>query len=107
MLGVAFGCATRQVVALDCVPHEVTVFVDGRQLERGTPSVKLERDAPHTLYFKGGVYEPQLVVLESVEGADGLELAPSEICSHTAFVPLRPDVQMELDTSVSEGPPKR
>lgn len=89
----ASGCATKQRVALDCVPRDVTVYVDGRAVATGTQSVELSRDRAHTVYFKGGGYEPRMVVLESVDSG----LSPPDVCSHTAFVPVRPKVQMQLE----------
>ncbi|MBW2267409.1 MAG: hypothetical protein JRH16_02440 [Deltaproteobacteria bacterium] len=99
------SCATTQRVSLDCVPHEVSVFVDGRELRAGTSDVALATDEPHTVFFRGGGYAPRLVVLDSVDGENGTQLSPPDVCSHTAFVPMRPDVEMHIDTSVSEGPP--
>ena len=69
VLGLAFvaGCASTQKVSLECVPSEVSVYVDGRQLEDRPEELKLGVDEAHTVYFKGGGYQPQMVVLESEE----------------------------------------
>ena len=66
----AGGCAAKQRVALDCVPHEVSVYVDGRRLEGSADSVELRADRPHTVFFKGGDYEPRMIVLEPHEVGD-------------------------------------
>jgi len=91
------GCAAKQRVALDCVPHEVSVYVDGRRLEGSPGSVELRADRPHTVFFKGGDYEPRMVVLEPREVGGKSELAPADVCSETAFVPMHPQVEMELE----------
>lgn len=87
------GCATQQRVSLACVPRDVSVYVDGRAVAPGTESVELSRKRTHTVYFKGGGYEPRMLVLESVDS----RLSPPDVCSHTAFVPMRPSVQMHLE----------
>ena len=92
----ATGCAAKQRVSLDCVPHEVSVYVDGRQLEGSPDSVELRADRPHTVFFKGGDYEPRMVVLEPREVDGRSELAPAEVCTETSFVPMQPHVEMEV-----------
>lgn len=90
------GCAAKQRVDLACIPREVRIYVDGRQLEPGTQSVALGVDAAHKLYFTGGGFDPQLVVLERTEGEDGVVLTPRDVCSQTTFQPVRPEVHFEL-----------
>jgi hypothetical protein len=99
----AVGCASKQRITLECVPHEVTVYVDGREVDAGTESLELREDRPHTLFFKGGGYEPRMLVLESREVDGERALSPHDVCSESVFVPMRPEVQME---PVSEGPPE-
>lgn len=96
-LVVVAGCATKQRVALDCVPNDVSVFVDGRELRDSRDGVELRADRAHTVYFKGGGYEPQMVVLEprEVDGTNSLE--PADLCSRTDFVPMAPAVEMRAE----------
>ena len=101
-LVLAGGCAAKQRVALDCVPHEVSVYVDGRRLEGSPDSVELRADRPHTVFFKGGDYEPRMVVLEPREVGGRSELAPADVCSETSFVPMQPQVEMEVETETEE-----
>jgi hypothetical protein len=96
-LVLAGGCAAKQRVSLDCVPHEVSVYVDGRRLEGSPDSVDLRADRPHTVFFKGGDYEPRMVVLEPREVDGRSELAGADVCSETTFVPMQPQVEMELE----------
>ena len=105
LAALALGCAVKQRVALDCVPREVRVYVDGRALDRGTESTDLRRDRAHTVYFKGGGFEPQMVVLESRQAEDGAWLAPADVCSQTAFVPTSPRVEMQVAPEASGGTP--
>ena len=91
-------------MSLECVPHDVSVFVDGRELSAGAADVDLTTDEPHTVFFRGGGYAPQLIVLDSVDDEGERKLSPPDICSRTVFVLTRPDVEMQLDTGVSEAP---
>ncbi len=91
------GCASTQTVDLRCVPREVTVYVDGRELEDRPETIELRRDEAHKIFFKGGSYEPQLVVLESVE-TDGVQrLEPTDLCTETRFVKMQPEVEVHVD----------
>jgi hypothetical protein len=100
----ALGCASKQRVALDCVPREVSVYVDGRKLEKTPESIELRKDQAHTVFFKGGGYQPQMVVLRS-EDVDGeARLLPSDICTEAVFVETRPEVQIEVEPRLSEEP---
>ena len=105
LAALALGCAAKQRVSLDCVPREVSVYVDGRSLDRDTGSIELRRDRDHKVCFKGGGVEPQLGVLESHRAEDGARLAPADICSQTAFVPTSPRVEMQIAPEVSDGTP--
>jgi hypothetical protein len=94
---VASGCATTQTVDLQCVPDEVTVYVDGRELDGRPESIELRSDKDHKIFFKGGPYEPQMVVLEST-GQDGeSRLEPAGLCSETRFVKMRPELEVSVD----------
>ena len=94
----ALGCSTTQTVDLRCVPSEVTVYVDGRELDEVPESIELSQDEAHKLFFKGGPYEPQMVVLESTETAEGeRRLEPADLCSETTFVRMRPEVEVSVD----------
>lgn len=100
----ALGCASKQLVALDCVPHEVSVYVDGRKLEKTPEAIELRKDKAHTVFFKGGGYQPQMVVLNS-EDVDGEKrLSPPDVCTEAVFVETRPEVQIELEPQPSEEP---
>ncbi len=100
----ALGCASKQRIALDCVPHEVTVYVDGRKLEKTPESIELRKDEAHTVFFKGGGYRPQMVVLRS-EDVDGEpRLSPADVCTEAVFVETRPEVEIEVEPRLSEEP---
>jgi len=105
LAALALGCAAKQRVSLECVPREVHVYVDGRSLDPATESVELRPDRAHTVFFKGGGFAPQMVVLESHETAGGARLSPAEVCSHTAFIPTRPQVEMQVAPESLDGTP--
>ncbi len=98
---VALGCASTQKVSLECVPSEVRVYVDGRELEKHPDEIELRTDQPHTFYFKGGGYNPQMVVLVASEVEGEVKLTP-DLCSEVVFAEMRPDVVVELE---EEEPP--
>jgi hypothetical protein len=81
-LAVVLGCAAKQRIALHCVPSEVTVYVDGRELGEAPDSIALRWEE------------------------DGRKrLSPTDLCAEVAFVPMRPEVHMEIDPQVSEDAP--
>lgn len=90
------ACAHSQTFQIDCIPRDVTIFLDGEPLERnprevtvfvdGAPvdrisdSIDLRSDKPHVLFIKGEGYEPAMVVLDTEETADGPVLSPRDLC---------------------------
>jgi hypothetical protein len=97
VLVLAASCASTQQVSLECVPSEVQIFVDGRELEKPRAELKLGVDEPHTLYFKGGSYRPQMVVLEAQEVDGKRVLSNADLCQRLVFTPVSPEVRMHLD----------
>jgi hypothetical protein len=98
LLGAAvFGCATPQRVSLACVPKNVQVFVDGRLIEGSPQALELSKDESHTVFFKGGGYQPQMLVLESREQDGERVLEPADLCSRLVLVEMQPEVKIEVD----------
>lgn len=93
----ALGCATSQRVSLECVPKDVTVFVDGRLIEGSAKTLKLAKDQPHTVFLKGGGYPSQMLVFESRERDGKPELDPVDLCSRVALVEMQPELKIEVD----------
>ncbi len=103
------GCASRQRVPLDCVPHGVEIYVDEEVLEGYPLWVNLRSDRAHTIKFRGPGYEPVLVVLDPRESEDGSELAvldlgrdapeypAGELCTRLHFVPVHKELEIELE----------
>jgi hypothetical protein len=104
-VAVLAGCAPKQKIALDCVPEEVAIYVDGTRLENTPSDLELRSDEPHTLYFKGPDFVPELVVLNSEEIGGKPSLSPSEVCVKPRYVQVRRELRMEIDPAVSAGPP--
>ena len=100
----ATGCASKQRLELHCVPQEVTVYVDGRKLEEVPEALELRKDRPHTVYFKGGGFETQLVVLESREDGEEIVLQPADLCSQTTFVSMKTVLQLQVDEAPAPSP---
>jgi len=93
----AMSCAPKQKIPLGCVPKDITIFVDKKPLDSVPDEIALRADRPHTLFFRGGGYEPAMVVLESVDGENGPVLAPSEVCVELHFEERNRDVQFEIE----------
>ena len=100
----ATGCASKQRLELHCVPQQVTVYVDGRKLEEVPEALELRKDRPHTVYFKGGGFETQLVVLESREDGEEIVLQPADLCSQTTFVSMKTVLQLQVDEAPAPSP---
>jgi hypothetical protein len=92
----AAGCASRQKVSLACVPADVRIYVDGRELERNPQELKLRTGEPHTLYLKGGGFRPQMLVLESPEVDGKRVLSNADLCQRLVFTPVSPEVRIEV-----------
>jgi len=95
----ASGCANTQTVSLECVPSQVQVYVDGRELEGRPDEISLSVDEAHSVYFKGGPYPPQLVVMESQEVDGARQLSHADLCREVVFTEMAPEVHMEVDPS--------
>ena len=91
------GCAAKQTIPLDCVPKDLTIFVDKKPLEEVPDSIELRVDRPHTLFFRGEGYEPAMLILESVEGEQGPALAPGDVCVELHFVERTRNVEIEIE----------
>jgi len=96
----AFGCAAKQRIPLDCVTEEVVVYVDGQLLEEHPDALELRADEPHKIYFKRPGHEPELVVLDTATGDDGRpRLSPDNVC--VELVPI--GVERELTIEAEDG----
>lgn len=91
------ACVSTQVIPLDCVPDEVSIYVDGRLIDRDDV-LTLSQDEPHKLYFKQPGHEPTLVVLESMMGPDGTpRLDAEDACVTLVPVGVGREVTLEPD----------
>jgi outer membrane murein-binding lipoprotein Lpp len=101
----AAGCATTQKVRISCVPREVKVYVDGRELEGD--EAKLRTDRAHKIYAKGPGYEPQLVVLEPEVDEDGrASFAEEELCVRVVPVGMGRELEVEIEAERAESKPR-
>jgi hypothetical protein len=94
---VSGACATTQKFHLDCVPKEVTIYVDRDPLPDVPDSIDLRADQSHVLFFKGGGYQPAMVVLHSEEGADGPALSPRDVCTELNLVERSRELEIEVE----------
>jgi hypothetical protein len=91
------GCAPKQKIPLDCVPRDVTLYVDKERVEELPDELVLRADEAHYLYFKREGYQPVPVVIQTEEGENGPQLTPSNICSEVRFVELERGLELELE----------
>lgn len=100
------GCATKQQVALDCLPEQVTIFVDGERLDHSPKALELDADRPHTVLFRAPGYRPRMVVVEPDPTAEGRPaLQPARICAD--LFARAPRMQRHLDLQVDPQPPAK
>ena len=97
------GCATRQRIPIDCVPENVTVYLDGEALEEVPTAVELDPKRPHTLYFKGDEIVPELVVFETTDVDGVARLSPEEVCVHPRVARARRVLRVEIDPGAAAG----
>ncbi len=93
----AASCATKQTIRLDCVPKDVTIYVDKKPLDSVPNEIELRTDQPHTLFFRGKDYNPTMVVLDSVVGENGPALAPDNVCVELHFVKRTQELEIEIE----------
>jgi hypothetical protein len=91
------ACAHKQTIQLDCVPKDVTIYLDKVPLDRVPDSIALRTDQPHVLFFKGEGYEPTMVVLELEETADGPALSPRDLCFELNLSKRKRELEIEIE----------
>ena len=99
----AAACAPVQKIALDCVPEEVTIYVDGRALEGSPQEIELRADRAHKIYVKVPGQAPQLLVLEPDVDDEGRQtLEPADVCIEVRAVGL--DRELPIEVEEEPGP---
>ncbi len=91
------ACAHKQTIRLDCVPKDVTIYLDKVPLDRVPDSIALRTDQPHVLFFKGEGYEPTMVVLDIEETADGPALSPQDLCLELNLARRNRELELEIE----------
>ena len=91
------ACAHKQTIRLDCVPKDVTIYLDKVPLDRVPDSIDLQTDQPHVLFFKGEGYEPTMVVLDIEETADGPALSPRDLCFELNLEKRKRELEIEIE----------
>jgi hypothetical protein len=97
VLLVVGACAHKQTIRLDCVPKDVTIYLDKVPLDRVPDSIALRTDQPHVLFFKGEGYEPVMVVLDLEETADGPALSPRDLCFELNLEKRKRELKIEIE----------
>jgi hypothetical protein len=91
------ACAHKQTIQLDCVPKDVTIYLDKVPLDRTPDSIDLRTDQPHVLFFKGEGYEPAMVVLDTEETPDGPALSPRDLCFELNLARRSRELELEIE----------
>ncbi len=97
LLLAAGACAHTQSYRLDCVPRDITIYLDKVPLDQIPDSIDLRTDRPHVLFFKGEGYEPTMVVLETEETADGPALSPRDLCFELNLAKRSRKLEIEIE----------
>lgn len=90
------ACAHKQTIRLDCVPKDITIYLDKVPLDRVPDSIDLRTDQPHVLFFKGEGYEPTMVVLDIDEAADEPALSPRDLCFELNLAKRKRELEIEI-----------
>jgi hypothetical protein len=96
LLGTA-GCAHKQTVRLDCVPKDITIYLDKVPLKSVPDYLALRTDEPHILFLKGEGYESRMIVLDTDESADGPVLTPRDVCIDLNITRRRRELNLEIE----------
>jgi hypothetical protein len=91
------ACAHKQAIRLDCVPKDVTIYLDKVPLDRVPDSIDLRTDQPHVFFFRGEGYEPTMVVLDIEETADGPALSPRDLCLELNLAKRSRELDLEVE----------
>ena len=91
------ACAHKQTISLECVPKDVTIYLDKVPLDRTPDSIALRTDRPHVLFFKGEGYEPVMVVLDTEETTDGPALSPRDLCFELNLAKRKRELEIEIE----------
>ena len=98
MAALCAACAPKQRVPLDCIPEEVTIYVDQQALEARPESIELSTNRPHKIYLNGPGYEPRLIVLEPGEDQNGEPtLSPEQVCVELVRVGVDRELTLEVE----------
>lgn len=97
LLLISTACAQTQTFRLDCVPKEVTIYLDKEPLDRVPDSIRLRTDRPHTLFFKGGDYKPEMVVLDTQPAGQEPALSPRDVCTELNLVKRSRELEIEVE----------
>jgi hypothetical protein len=102
-LALCAGCTTMQTFPLDCVPRQVTIYVDGEQLDEIPDQLELRADQPHVVFFKGGGVEPRMIVLDTLAVDGGARLTPESVCLEPVFSPVERRLELEIGRDPEPG----
>ena len=91
------ACAHKQTIRLDCVPKDVTIYLDKVPLDQVPDAVALRADRPHVLFFKGEGYEPTMVVLDVEDTPDGPALSPGDLCFELNLAKRKRELEIEIE----------
>lgn len=102
------GCASYQNVGIESDPPGATIYLDGKPVGVTPQTLRVPRDAPHSVYLKKEGFRPALVVLEKHAANDGIDyLTPADVVKRLAPGPSSdPELERQLKIEV-EGKPAR
>jgi PEGA domain len=104
------GCAAYQNVGVESDPPGAEIYLDGKLIGLTPQSLRLARDAAHTVFLKKEGYRPELIVLEKHEAVDGIDyLTPADVVKRLSLGPssdpeLERRLQIEIEKRAGEEP---
>lgn len=99
------GCAAYQNVGIESDPPGAEIYLDGKPVGQTPQTLRVPRDAAHTVYLKKEGYRPELVVLEKRAAKDGIDyLTPADVVRRLSVGPSSdPELERRLQIEVEKG----
>jgi hypothetical protein len=100
------GCASYQNVGIESTPPGAEIFLDGKSVGQTPLTLRISREAPHSVYLKKEGFRPELVVLEKHDAVDGVDyLTPADVTKHLVPGPSSdPELERKLKIEVDDAP---
>jgi hypothetical protein len=98
------GCASYQNVGIESDPPGAAIYLDGKPVGQTPQTLRISRDAAHSVYLKKEGFRPEMIVLEKHEANDGIDyLTPADVVKRLAPGPSSdPELERRLKIEVDD-----